>query len=63
MIGDLPSPPEQTDKNLGDCLQRTNSWGNRNTSFRMNFEEKAQVVEVLRAIYFNRKKSRIDFNP
>ena len=52
MIGDPPSPPEQTDKNLGDCLQRTNSWGNRNTSFRMNFEEKAQVVEVLLSIIY-----------
>lgn len=46
MIGDLPSPPEATDKVLGDSLQRQNSWGNRNTSFRLNFEEKSRIVEV-----------------
>jgi len=48
MIGTLPSPPDATDKNLTESYHR-NSWVGRDTSFRLNNEERDKVLQVIEA--------------
>ncbi|KAF6026234.1 hypothetical protein EB796_015458 [Bugula neritina] len=47
MIGTLPSPPDATDKNLTESYHR-NSWVGRDTSFRLNNEERDKVLQKIR---------------